>query len=1092
MLSPENVLLHQDLEYGPQINPKSDYNNKRVGSEISGALLATMAPRRQSTGPMEISDDDATASTVGDSRSVSPSLRKQKWEDQGDIFADDPDNFYEEFMQSKKRKRASGRVSKAKKGKGKCKRESIPEALKGEDDAEFLDGDGLVEVLVPDHIRERRGLFEENREELSAAGLKLPPDYTDIEFSDDERDPTQLERRPKFDDIEPCRPSEEIILDLSGGVIPACVAQYLRDYQVEGVQFLHRHFVYQTGCILGDDMGLGKTVQVAAFMIAAFGKTGDERDGKRLRKMSHYGREKEYPRVLIICPGSLIENWKNELDRWGWWKTALYHGSEKQDALKSAENSTLEVMITTYETYRKDENKVNLIPWDVVIADECHKIKDHSTQITKAMDQVNALCRIGLTGTAIQNKYQELWTLLNWTNPAHFGSSSEWHYRITSPLTLGQSHDATFQQLSRARRVANDLVQKVLPDFFLRRMKSLIAHQLPKKSDRVVFCPLTDYQSLAYRNYLESSECQMVRRSAEPCECGATVSDGRPQKRGSCCFEKLPDGRRWEALVFPAIMTMQKISNHVTLLLPKDEDSRGKRDAALARFSSCVPDWRAVYKNRNSLQLLADSKFCGKWRVLKKLLSFWYENSDKVLIFSHSVRLLRILHHLFTSTTTYTMSFLDGSMAYADRQKEVDNFNSDPDRFVFLISTKAGGVGLNITSANKVVVFDPHWNPSYDLQAQDRAYRIGQVRNVEVFRLVSAGTIEEIVYARQIYKQQQANIGYNASSERRYFKGVQEDPSRKGELFGLANLFTFQTDKVVLKDIVNATNIAEARAGVHLFDVDMAKVEQDNEFSQIKKETSGDDDQDNGISQLAALVKSEAPGDVAQQTNEPQKDAIQAILASAGVEYTHENSEVIGSSKIEAQLSKRAAFAEKMNLEEPEGRSLLFADKLVNEAFEDGPGYTYTFNPPEDVMRRQFCTMAQEYGYASATEFAVAVQGWTQEQRRDFLDTFYRRRMEKVLGSFKQEPAENENISKAEPKPLENTDMDSRAGSRQDDQEGERADEKVKIEEDDSITLISLTARTKAETKQEATIKKEDKSVIAKSLFIYDDDSDVL
>lgn len=1051
---------------------------------------------------MALSDDDATASTAGDSRSVSPSLGKRKCEDPGDIFADDPDNFYEEFMQSRKRKRATGRVSKAKKGtgtkqtkgKGKVKRESLSERLQGKDDAEFLDGDGLVQALVPDHIRERRRLFDENREELSEAGLKLPPDYADLDFSDDERDPRHLERRPKFDDIEPCRPCEEIILDLSGGVIPACIAQYLRDYQIEGVQFLHRHFVYQTGCILGDDMGLGKTVQVAAFLVAAFGKTGDERDAKRLRKMSRHGRGKWYPRILIICPGSLIENWKNELNRWGWWKTALYHGSGKEDALKSAENSTIEVMITTYETYRHDQQKVNLIPWDAVIADECHKIKDSRTQIAVAMDKVNALCRIGLTGTAIQNKYEELWTLLNWTNPAHFGSSFEWDHRITKPLTLGQSHDATFQQLSRARRVANDLVQKVLPEFFLRRMKSLIAQQLPKKSDRVVFCPLTDYQSLAYKNYLESEEIQIIRNSGEPCECGEIGANGKPKKQGWCCSETLPAGRGWQALVFPAIMTMQKISNHISLLLPKDEEPQDKKDAALVRLSSCVPDWKALYKNRNSLQLLADSKYCGKWRILKKLLSFWYENSDKVLIFSHSVRLLRILHHLFISTTTYTMSFLDGSLSYADRQKEVDNFNSDPDRFVFLISTKAGGVGLNITSANKVVVFDPHWNPSYDLQAQDRAYRIGQIRDVEVFRLVSAGTIEEIVYARQIYKQQQANIGYNASSERRYFKGVQEDPSRKGELFGLKNLFTFQADKVVLKEIVNATNIAEARAGVHLSDVDMAKFEQDNEFSQIKKETSGDDDEDNGVSQLAALVKSENPEDIAKQANKPKKDAIQAILASAGVEYTHENSEVIGSSKVEAQLSRRAAFAEKMDLDEPGDRSPMFADKLVNEAFEDGPGYTYKFNPPEDVMHRQFCTMARHFGYASATEFAVAVQGWTQEQRRDCLDTFYRKRMEKVLGSFKQEPAEAEQRAKAELGTAENADMDLGFANFGVGNKGEHRDEKVKIEEDDSIAF-GLTARPKTETQQEVAIKEENKDVTAKvisSIFIYDDDSDVL
>lgn len=1063
-----------------------------------------MASRRQSTEPMKLSGDDATASTAGNSRSVSPSLGKRKFEDPGDVFADDPDDFYEKFLQSKKRKRAKGKVSKAKEGagatsaKGKAKRESLSDRLQGggDDDnddngGKFLDGDELARELVPDHVRERRRLFDENRKELSEAGLRLPPDYVDIDFSDDERDPKELERRPKFDDIEPCRPFKEIDLDLSGGVIPASIAQYLRDYQVEGVQFLHRHFVYQTGCILGDDMGLGKTVQVAAFLVAAFGKTGDERDAKRLRKMTRHGRGKWYPRILIICPGSLIENWKNELNRWGWWKIAMYHGPGKEDALKSAENSSLEVMITTYDTYRHDEQKLNLIQWDAVIADECHKIKDGRSMTTIAMDKVNALCRVGLTGTAIQNKYEELWTLLNWTNPAHFGSRFEWDQTIAKPLTVGQSHDATFQQLSRARKVANKLVQRLLPDFFLRRMKSLLAHQLPKKSDRVVFCPLTDYQSLTYEKYLDSEEVLLIRRSGEPCECGEIGANGQPRKQGWCCGERLPDGRRWQALVFPAIMTMQKISNHITLLLPKDEEPKDKREAALNRISECIPDWKALYKNRNSLQMLADSKYCGKWRILKKLLSFWYENSDKVLIFSHSVRLLRILHHLFTSTTTYSMSFLDGSLSYSDRQKEVDNFNSDPDRFVFLISTKAGGVGLNITSANKVVVFDPHWNPSYDLQAQDRAYRIGQVRDVEVFRLVSAGTIEEIVYARQIYKQQQANIGYNASSERRYFKGVQEDPSRKGELFGLQNLFTFQANRVVLKDIVNATNIAEARAGVHLFDVDMAKVEEYNEFSQIKKGKTGDDDDDNGISQLAALVKSENPDEVIKQANESKKDVIEAILASAGVEYTHENSEVIGSSKVEAQLSRRAELAEEMDLDDPEGRSLLLADRLVNEAFEDGPGYTYTFNPPEDVIRRQFCTMAQHFGYASATQFAVVVQGWTQEQRRDCLDTFYRRRMEKLLGEFKPEPVD-ETKAKAESATSEDTDMDLRNTVGGVGIKGEGAD-KAKIEEHDLAALDDQRTKVETEPKQEVAIKQEDGATakrMSSSIFIYDDDDD--
>lgn len=1046
--------------------------------------------RRQSTAPIKPIDDGTTASSNGDQPSDSSVRGKRKCDEPDDAFADEPDDFYENFQQGRKRKRPRTSIkSKAKKsaaespanGKEKTKRTS-----KGVNDKIFLDGEELDRELVPEHIRERRRIFEETKQSLRVSGLKLPPDYTDVQFSDDERDSRGLERRPDFDNIEPCRPYKDIVLPTSAGRIPAPISQYLRDYQVEGVRFLHYHFVYQTGCILGDDMGLGKTIQVIAFLTAAFGKTGDERDGKRLRKMVRY-KSRWYPRILIICVGSLIENWRNELNRWGWWKAEVYHGSAKDDVLKAARSGALEIMITTYDTYRHDEKKINLVEWDAVIADECHKIKERRSQVTIAMDNVNALCRIGLTGTAIQNRYEELWTLLNWTQPGYFGSLYEWDQRIAKPLARGQSHDATLKELSRARKIAKQLVQNVLPEVFLRRMKSLIAHQLPKKSDRVVFCPLTDSQRQAYQNLLDSSEARLIRESVEFCYCGAKNNNGKRKKQGWCCGQRLPDGRTWQALVFPTIMALQNISNHLTLLLPKDDAPEEKRKAALERLKTCVPYWKTLYKNRNSLSLLADAGYCGKWQVLKKLLSFWHDNGDKVLIFSHSVRLLRILGHLFRSTTTYTVSYLDGELSYVDRQKEVDHFNSDPGRFIFLISTKAGGIGLNITSANKVVVFDPHWNPSYDLQAQDRAYRIGQVRDVEVFRLVSAGTIEEIVYARQIYKQQQANIGYKASNERRYFKGVQQDPERKGEIFGLQNLFSFHADQIILRDIVNKTNIAEARAGVHLVDVDMSKAEQD-EFSHIKKEDTGDDGDDGGISQLAALIKSEDPEELTKQNKEPKKDVLQGILASAGVEYTHENSEVIGTSKVEAQLSRRAELAEDMDLDNPEGQSALFADTQVNEAFEDGPGFPYKYKPPQDVLRRQFCTMAREFGYASATEFAVAVQSWTQEQRRDVLDVFYKGRMKTLLGGFKKEEDEDE----------DEKDFDSiQAGDVKGDIPGLQRDiaKEEDIEDDDLVILDNPAISIKMESKGEVSVNKQDGTGVTTkkpnpSIFIYDDDDD--
>ncbi|KAK4148055.1 switch 2 [Dichotomopilus funicola] len=976
---------------------------------------------------IEISDDDLTASSVED-RKAPPSaktLGKRKstvdFEEKVSWTDDESDSGIGSNRQTSTKRRAVSTKGKKTANKSTARgpkpiRKRKPGDLRAWVNAvdESSPQEEYADAGVPDYLRKRREGFDRDRKLLQEAGLKLPPDYSDIYFSDDEHG-SKLEERPIFEGansgIKPCRPYQDIELEYSAGVIPASVAQYLRDYQIAGVKFLHQRFVYQNGCILGDDMGLGKTVQVAAFLTAAFGKTADERDAKRMRKMRRAG-DQWYPRVLIVCPGSLIQNWKNELNRWGYWHVDTYHGAGKEDVLQAAKAGRLEIMITTYVTYKKMREAVNEVEWDCVVADECHVLKDRRSETTQAMDCVNALSRIGLTGTAIQNKYEELWTLLNWTNPGHFGTLAEWSNTITKPLTLGQSHDATLKQLSMARSTAKKLVQNLLPEFFLRRMKTLIAHQLPRKTDKVVFCPLTEIQREAYENFLESPQVTLINSSSDPCDCDS----GR--KGGWCCYKALPDGRSWMSVVFPSIMTLQKISNHLTLLIPLAADPNEKQSSELQALQTCVPDdWAELYRNRDSMLNLANPEFCGKWKILKKLLRFWHENGDKVLVFSHSVRLLRILQHLFHNTS-YNFSFLDGSLSYEDRQKVVDDFNSDPSQFVFLISTRAGGVGLNITSANKVVIFDPHWNPSYDLQAQDRAYRIGQVRDVDVFRLVSAGTIEEIVYARQIYKQQQANIGYNASNERRYFKGVQQDSNRKGEIFGLSNLFSFHGDQVVLREIVNKTNIAEAKAGVQLTDVDLEKMakDEDDDLNYIKQEN--DDDEEGGMSQLAKLITAENQEELirSRKANKPKSDAIAGILTSAGVEYTHENSEVIGTSRVEAQLSRRAELVANnpVDSQDPEGNSALFADSQANivtpttgatgtpvgvGAGSNGNPWRmhHQFNPPEDVMRRQFCSMAREFGFASATDFALVVESWTQEQRRNCLDMFYRVREVKVL-----------------------------------------------------------------------------------------------
>ncbi|KAK3326359.1 P-loop containing nucleoside triphosphate hydrolase protein [Apodospora peruviana] len=983
---------------------------------------------------IEILDDDNTASEIdfdvnpqSSSAPHPPKRRKLDVDFEEKVaWTDDSDD---ETGKVQRRRATTRRTSVIKGNKGKGKGTGASRRKKAETAGE----EEYREAQVPDYLLNRRTRFERDRRLLKDAALKIPPDYNDIYFSDDER-LTRLEQRPKFDEssgIKPSRPYKDVELEYSAGVIPACIAQYLRDYQIAGVKFLHQRFVYQMGCLLGDDMGLGKTVQVAAFLTAVFGKTGDERDAKRMRKMRRAG-DQWYPRVLIVCPGSLIQNWKNELNRWGWWHVDLYHGPGREDVLQAAKAGRIEIMITTYVTYKKSHEAVNAVEWDCVVADECHAMKDRRSEVTRTMDQVNSLCRIGLTGTAIQNKYEELWTLLNWTNPGHFGTLAEWSNTITKPLTVGQSHDATLKQLSVARTTAKKLVHNLLPKFFLRRMKTLIADQLPKKSDKVVFCPLTDIQREAYENFLGSPQVTCINSVSDPCECGSD------RKKGWCCKRNLPaTGKSWMSIVFPTIMTLQKLSNHLTLLIPSSSDPNDKQKSELDVLQTCLPEtWEDLYRNRDSMLNLANPEFCGKWKVLKKLLRFWHENGDKVLVFSHSVRLLRILQHLFHNTS-YNVSFLDGALSYEDRQRVVDDFNSDPAQFVFLISTKAGGVGLNITSANKVIIFDPHWNPSYDLQAQDRAYRIGQVRDVDVFRLVSAGTIEEIVYARQIYKQQQANIGYNASNERRYFKGVQQDKSRKGEIFGLSNLFTFNADQVVLREIVNKTNIAEAKAGVNLTEVDLDQLAKDEEISAVIKQEPGTEegDEDSGMSQLVKLLTVENQDELLvkakTKAGKPKSDAIAGILASAGVEYTHENSEVIGTSKVEAQLSRRAEMAailggqvsqqdagalfaesddDDLGEEDEESDMWKFESDDGNGEEEDSKDHHgggsekgktlrmhYKFRPPADVMRRQFCSMAKEFGFSSVTDFALVVESWTQEQRRNCLDGFYKQREMKVL-----------------------------------------------------------------------------------------------
>lgn len=737
------------------------------------------------------------------------------------------------------------------------------------------------------------------------------------------------------------------------------------------------------GGILGDDMGLGKTVQVVVFLNLVFGKDGTESDWRRMRQKR--SSDEIYPRVLIVCPGSLMDNWTRELNTWSWTHVDKYHGASKAVALSAIKAGRLEVLLTTYHTYRIDAQLINDIRWDVVIADECHIIKEKQSKVTETMNGLNARCRIGLTGTAIQNNYDELWTLLNWTNPTKFGSSQEWSERISSVLKNGQKYNATNAELSSARKKALELCNHLLPPFFLRRTKALIAHQLPKKKDRAVFCPLTTTQIEAYQNLMQSEEVRYLREAQYPCECGSG------SRRLLCCHAEAPSGKSFAQLLFPYLLYFVQLSNHLALILPNKADPDDKRERSEALLKIALPDRYRELVAKPTMINGCDQELCGKWKVLRKLLRHWKREGAKVLVFSSSVKLLNMLNDLMTQES-YSYEFLHGGMTLPQRSAAVDNFNDNPEQFVFLISTKAGGVGLNITSANKVVIFDPNWNPAHDLQAQDRAYRIGQSRDVDVYRLISVGTLEEVVYARQIYKQQQANIGYNASTERRYFTGVQGDTNQKGELFGVENLLSFHGENHVLREIFTHTSVAERQ-----FDIQMATIEvPQHEVDATTMDSGSGSVKDSfgitSVMQELNVSMENAQSKIKEQVNE--LDSVAAILASAGVEYSHQNSEVVGSSEIEAAITLRATEAAMII-----GKSAMPAYSLLQNPA--GKSEYQVGNVPIPVQKRHFRTMAKTLGFKSCLDLALAIKNMNQDKRRGLLALFYQSR-KIILGDLKK------------------------------------------------------------------------------------------
>ncbi|XP_069481800.1 DNA excision repair protein ERCC-6-like 2 isoform X2 [Ambystoma mexicanum] len=593
-----------------------------------------------------------------------------------------------------------------------------------------------------------RSIKSDKQGGTSAVTLSMHPEEHTIQIKElckvqDSKDPwksvifddADLEK-PLFPDKRHSGPAVAFNLSNTGDSIPYTINRYLRDYQREGVQFMHRHYTESRGCILGDDMGLGKTVQVIAFLAAVLHKKGtcEDIDNNRpefllrtIKKESSSVTPKKM--FLIVSPLSVLYNWKDELETWGYFRVITLHGNKKDTSLSRVRQGKCEVVLTTYETLRL------------------------------CLDDLNRAV------------------------PGCLGSRTQFKEQYSSPVEHGQRHNGTKRELATGRKVMQRLVRK-MSAFFLRRTKAIISHQLPKKDDRIVYCALTDFQRAVYQTVLETEDVGLVLRAREPCSCDS----GR--KRKTCCFKKNSFGETVKALYFSYLAILRKVANH-TALLQTDSSTSKKQDTLIKRVCSQVfakfPDFAKQSKDA-AFETISDPIYSGKMKVLQQLLNHFRKNKDKVLLFSFSTKLLDVLEqYCMASGLDYRR--LDGSTKPEERVKIVKEFNSAQDVNICLVSTMAGGLGLNFVGANVVVVFDPTWNPANDLQAIDRAYRIGQCRDVKVFRLISLGTVEEIVYLRQVYKQQLHCAVVGSENAKRYFEAVQGSKDHQGELFGVHNLF---------------------------------------------------------------------------------------------------------------------------------------------------------------------------------------------------------------------------------------------------------------------------------------------------------------
>ncbi|KAL5320745.1 hypothetical protein ACEPPN_011555 [Leptodophora sp. 'Broadleaf-Isolate-01'] len=570
----------------------------------------------------------------------------------------------------------------------------------------------------------------------------------------------------------------------------------LKDYQVVGLNWLALMYRHKLSCILADEMGLGKTCQVIAFLT-------------HLVETGHPGPH------LVVCPGSTLENWLREFQRFSP-QLAIepYHGPQKERtemALQILDNrDSINVVVTTYDmAAKKEDNKfMKKLRPDVCVYDEGHMLKNVKSQRYQGLVKIPAQFRLLLTGTPLQNNLQELAALLAFILPDVFKElEDDLNYIFKAKASTA---DADHAALLSAQRIAR--ARSMLTPFVLRRKKAQVLKHLPAKLCRVQYCGLHESQKGVYNGHLDAAR-ERARARLEGFKAPKTEENNPLMQLRKAAIHPL---------LFRRHFTDAKIEKMADVLRKKDPvnfPASSKRAHLIEEMHKgsdfWLHQWCLDYPCIRSFDIpnLAwmDS---GKVEAMIELVKGYKKNGDRVLIFSQFALVLDILEAVMnTSSIVYTR--IDGSTKIEERQPLIDAFKEDESITAFLLTTKAGGTGINLMYANKVIIFDGSFNPQDDRQAENRAHRVGQVREVEVVRLVTRGTVEEAIYA----------LGQSKLTLDGRVAGDSED-SGKAEEAG---------EKAVARMLLEGTGMNNSNEDTKDVEVQEPKVKKDEKLSQRKK-----------------------------------------------------------------------------------------------------------------------------------------------------------------------------------------------------------------------------------------------------------------